>query len=136
MGVMDPAVQRTAHCSCGQLRIVCDGEPVRASVCHCLACQRRTGSVFGAQVRYAADRVQTEGNATAYGRRADSGSMVTFSFCPVCGTTLFWELEGQPGVIAVALGTFAEPGFGEPRFSVYESRRHPWVEISAPVEKN
>ena len=83
-----------------------------------------------------ADRVQTEGNATAYGRRADSGSMVTFSFCPVCGTTLFWELEGQPGVIAVALGTFAEPGFGEPRFSVYEFRRHPWVEISAPVEKN
>lgn len=136
MGLMDPIVQRTAHCSCGQLRIVCEGEPVRTSVCHCLSCQRRTGSVFGAQVRYPADRVQAAGSATSYSRRADSGSMVTFSFCPVCGTTLFWELESQPGLVAVALGAFADPSFGEPRFSVYESRRHPWVEISATVEKN
>ncbi|HEX9905358.1 MAG TPA: aldehyde-activating protein, partial [Propylenella sp.] len=33
---------RRASCSCGQLSVTCEGEPVRISMCHCLACQRRT----------------------------------------------------------------------------------------------
>ena len=43
---------RKAACCCGQLRAVCQDEPVRISVCHCLDCQRRTGSAFGFQARY------------------------------------------------------------------------------------
>jgi hypothetical protein len=38
---------RTASCSCGQLQIICEGEPIRRAVCHCLASQRRTGSLRG-----------------------------------------------------------------------------------------
>ena len=30
----------------GQLTASCTGEPVRVSVCHCLDCQKRTGSAF------------------------------------------------------------------------------------------
>ena len=37
---------RTASCSCGQLSIEVDGAPLGVGICHCLACQRRTGSVF------------------------------------------------------------------------------------------
>ena len=39
---------RTASCSCGQLRIQVEGEPRGVGICHCLAGQRRTGSVFAA----------------------------------------------------------------------------------------
>ena len=35
---------RVASCSCGQLRLTCEGEPVRISICHCLECQKRTGN--------------------------------------------------------------------------------------------
>jgi hypothetical protein len=42
----------SACCSCGQLQVTTTGEPVRISVCHCLACQRRTGSAFGVQARF------------------------------------------------------------------------------------
>jgi len=35
---------REATCSCGRLRLTAEGEPVRVSVCHCLGCQRRSGS--------------------------------------------------------------------------------------------
>ena len=48
---------RTASCSCGQLQARVTAEPLRVSVCHCLACQRRTGSVFGAQARFSRDAV-------------------------------------------------------------------------------
>jgi hypothetical protein len=37
---------RIASCSCGQLHLTCTGEPGRVSMCHCLECQKRTGSVF------------------------------------------------------------------------------------------
>jgi hypothetical protein len=39
--------QRFASCTCGRLQLGCHGEPSRVSICHCVDCQRRTGSVFG-----------------------------------------------------------------------------------------
>ncbi len=40
-----------ASCCCGALRALPSTPPVRVSMCHCTACQRRTGSVFGVQAR-------------------------------------------------------------------------------------
>ncbi len=55
---------RHAACACGRLRVSCEGDPVRVSVCHCLECQRRTGSVFGVSARFPKDRVAVEGTST------------------------------------------------------------------------
>jgi hypothetical protein len=118
---------RRAACSCGQLQLTCEGDPVRISMCHCLACQQRTGSVFGVQARFRRDQVTIAGRATRYVRRGDSGKPLTFNFCPACGSTVCWELDSVPGVIAVAVGAFADPAFPPPRHSVYEARRHPWA---------
>ncbi|MGH6929236.1 MAG: GFA family protein, partial [Dongiaceae bacterium] len=74
---------RLASCSCGQLRLTCTGEPVRISLCYCLECQRRTGSVFGMQARFPRAQVAAvEGRATQYVRAGDSGEPITFHFCP------------------------------------------------------
>ena len=103
-------------------------------MCHCLACQRRTGSVFGAQARFPRENVQIQGHATQYVRTAESGNRVTFSFCPECGATVYYQLEGIPDAIAVPIGAFADPSFPAPRISVYEVSRHPWVGMPADVE--
>ena len=126
---------RQACCSCGQLAIEVTGEPVRVSVCHCFACQRRTGSAFGVQARFAQSQCEISGRSSQYVRTGDSGGEITFHFCPVCGTTLHWQLAGVPGFVVIAVGAFADPALFTPRFSVYESRRHPWVRIDAPVER-
>ena len=55
---------RRAACSCGQLHLTIEGEPARISMCHCLACQRRTGAVFGSQSRFRPDQVTVAGKAT------------------------------------------------------------------------
>ena len=44
-------IRRTA-CSCGQLHLTIEGDPSRISTCHCLECQRRTGSVISNQARF------------------------------------------------------------------------------------
>lgn len=126
--------KRIAACSCGQLRVTCTGEPVRLSMCHCLECQKRTGSPFSAQARFKREQVAIEGKATRYERGADSGNRLTFHFCPECGSTLYWTNTGLPDIVTVALGNFADPAFPAPRISVYERHRHPWVAVPTEIE--
>jgi len=125
---------RNAACSCGKLAVSVRGEPVRISVCHCLECQRRTGSAFGAQARFRKADVEITGASTAYRRIADSGNAIRFHFCPTCGSTVYYQAEDQPELVAVTLGAFADPGFPRPRVSVYESRKHPWVGLPDGIE--
>jgi hypothetical protein len=116
-----------ASCSCGQLTAQVTAEPVRVSICHCLACQRRTGSVFGQQARFRREHVSVSGVASEYIRVGDEGSRVKFHFCPSCGSTVYYEPEGMEEYFAIPVGAFAEPGFPAPSVSVYESRMHSWV---------
>lgn len=128
--------ERHASCSCGQLSVVARGEPVRISICHCLACQRRSGSVFAAQARFPQDAVTISGQATEYVRVGDSGGSATFRFCPVCGATVYFSLNVIPGFIAIPVGAFADPQFPAPRVSVYEGRRHAWVSVPDDAERD
>jgi hypothetical protein len=116
-----------AACSCGQLRVSVDGEPVRLSVCHCLACQRRSGSAFAVQARFRADAARIEGEHKEFVRISDKGEQRTFSFCPNCGGTVFYKTENAPDIVAVPVGAFADPSFPAPTVSVWEKRRHGWV---------
>ena len=100
---------RRAACSCGQLHLTIEGEPSRISMCHCLECQRRTGAAISNQARFRRDQVTFAGKSTAWMRTAESGNALTFHFCPTCGSTVYWEGEGFPGYVAVAIGNFADP---------------------------
>jgi hypothetical protein len=94
-------------------------------MCHCLACQARTGSVFGVQARFTREQLKaTDGEATDYVRVGDEGSRITFHFCPRCGATVYYEIDRDPGVVAIPVGAFADPCFPPPTVSVYEARRH------------
>ena len=125
---------RLATCSCGTLRIVTRGDPVRISICHCKACQRRTGNVFGAQARFTGDQVEISGDSSEYIRTADSGNNIILNFCADCGATVYYRLEADPDIVAVPVGAFADPDFPEPTISVYTTRRHHWVSLPENIK--
>jgi hypothetical protein len=125
---------RTASCSCGQLTAQVVGEPVRVSICHCLACQRRTGSVFGEQARFPRGNVTVSGASTEYVRVGDEGSRMKFHFCPTCGSTVYYEADDLDAFLAIPVGAFADPDFPAPRVSVYEARKHRWVTVPPEAE--
>lgn len=125
---------RQASCSCGAVRVSARGEPVRISICHCLACQRRTGSVFAAQARFARTEVSIDGLARDYVRIGDSGDAMRFRFCSHCGATVCYSLDADPDLIAIPVGAFADPDFPPPQVSVYEARRHAWVGLPDGIE--
>jgi hypothetical protein len=95
-----------AACVCGQLTVSCSGDPAQVSLCHCLACQRRTGSTYGIAAFYPRENVRMAGDATEYTRQSDSGYPVTFYFCPHCGSTVYpvvnpksWRSPWAPSLI-------------------------------------
>ena len=129
---------RRAACNCGQLHLVCEGEPARVSMCHCLECQRRTGAVFGNQAWFERRQVTSvSGTSTQFRRSADSGKSSHLPVLP--GLRLDRLLGGGSisGLIAVAVGSFADPAFAAPKHSVWERRRHHWVEAlcDMPIQR-
>ena len=87
---------RRAACSCGQLQVTIEGDPSRIALCHCLACQSRTGAVISNQARFRRDQVTISGKSTEWMRTAESGNAMTYHFFPTCGSTVYWENEGFP----------------------------------------
>lgn len=121
---------RSASCRCGQLKATVTGDPVRMSVCHCLNCKKRSGSAFAAQARWPDEQVAIEGQSNTFALVSDSGNRATFHFCPECGSDVYYEINGKfDGQVAIPLGAFDDPYFFTPDYSVWEPRKHDWVEI-------
>lgn len=131
---MSNSNEREAACACGKLRIRLAGAPQIVSSCHCLACQRRTGAIFGSTSFFGKSQiVSTEGDRRAFHRQGDSGTWLAFQFCPTCGSTVFWESEGLPDMVSVAVGAFADPGFPAPVRTVWTTTKHGWLPFPANI---
>ena len=59
-------------------------------------------------------------------RSCDSGG-ATYHFCPVCGTTVYWDIAAAPDVIGIAIGTLTDQTFPPPMISGFEAYGHPWA---------
>ena len=126
---------RTASCRCGQLRATVTGDPVRVSACHCLNCKKRSGSAFAVQARWPSAQVQIEGTSKTVVKVADSGNRATFHFCADCGSDVYYAIDGKfDDLVAIPLGAFDDPYFATPGFSVWEERKHDWVELVGDLE--
>ena len=125
---------REARCACGQLRLSVEAEPDFVSLCHCLECQRRSGSPFGVGAYYPSGRVRIVGSHKSFTRPAAAGRRITNHFCPECGSNVFWEASARAGLYGIAVGSFGDPAFPPPNRSVFEATKHPWVGIDLDIE--
>jgi len=126
-------MNRMAECQCGAFRVETGAEPSAVVVCSCRACQRRSGSVFGAGAYFAKDELRITGESREYVRPADSGKPFHEFFCPSCGSTLYWFSGRDPERIGIAVGAFADPHFPSPSRSVFDETKHDWVRFGDQV---
>ena len=124
-------MEREAQCQCGAVKLIATGDPAGVVACHCLACQRRTGSVFGVGAYFLAGQVTIAGLTREYVRPTDAGNTFHTHFCLTCGTTTHWQTSRHPGQVGIAVGAFAEPSFPTPVRSVWEQSRHGWLDLPA-----
>ena len=121
---------RRATCRCGQFAVDCAGEPVRVSVCHCLDCQRRSGSAFAAQARFSEAAVTVTGVPRTWRTVRESGRSAEFSFCDTCGSTLYRKSSGHQDGVAVMIGGVDSDEIlhaSKPQVEIYTSNRPNWV---------
>jgi hypothetical protein len=128
-------MERVAECHCGALKAIASGEPEWVYVCHCKACQRRTGAVVHSGSRWLKTRVRIDGEDKIYARMADSGFEIRFHFCPNCGSNVYWEGDRAPEYYGITVGSFADPGFPAPTFSVWEEAMHPWLGLPQDTDR-
>ncbi|HXQ52542.1 MAG TPA: GFA family protein [Stellaceae bacterium] len=128
------AIERTAQCHCGALRVIASGDPGFVNLCHCQACQRRTGAVVHSGAYYPKAQVRIEGASKVYVRTAAEGRKLRFHFCPECGSNVYWDADLRPDFWGIAVGAFADPNFPAPTASVWEESKHGWVAVPPGVQ--
>jgi hypothetical protein len=122
-------------CSCGAVRYRLASEPLFTHCCHCLNCQRQTGSAFVINLLIEADRVELlAGEPKPVDVPRDDGSAQRIYRCPACEVGLYSEY-GRPEILFVRGGTLAEPSRVRPDVHIYTRSKLPWVTLpeSAPA---
>ena len=126
-------MERRAQCQCGALSVIAEGEPESVVMCHCKACQRRTGSIAGVVAYYPHAQLRITGSAKRFVRTAESGAPLTNYFCDLCGSTLYVESARHPTGYGIAVGAFADARFPPPQRSVWDESRHSWMNGPAGI---
>lgn len=123
-----------AECQCGQLTVELPRTTPAVVVCHCIDCQRRSGSPFGVLAYYPGDQLTILGDAKRFERPTATGGVFETYFCSSCGSTVYAKTEKHPNLIGIAVGTIAEPHFQSPVRSVWEQSMHHWIKLPPEVE--
>ena len=120
-------------CACGEVRYRLTSEPLVVHCCHCLNCQRQTGSAFVINILIERDRVElSAGEPRAGDVPRDDGSAQRVYRCPSCEVALFSEY-GRRDVWFVRAGTLDEPSAVAPDVHIYTRSKLPWVQLPADV---
>jgi hypothetical protein len=123
------SAEATGGCACGEVRYRLGSEPLFVHCCHCLNCQRQTGSAFVINVLIEADRVEVlAGEPVPVDAPRDDGSAQRVFRCPTCQVAVFSEY-GRPEVLFVRAGTLDDPSQVEPDVHIFTRSKVPWVEL-------
>jgi len=131
----DSACTRAGRCACGAVTFTADCANVLLSAhCHCLDCQKATGSAFATVVGLPREAIEVTGadNLRSWTVTGRSGE-VTREFCVTCGAPMFSESTGGPGIRFVKAGAFDEAGWIEPAIECWTSREQPWARIPTSI---
>jgi hypothetical protein len=124
---------REGGCACGALRYRLASEPMFVHCCHCLNCQRQTGSAFVINLLIEADRVELlAGEPQPVDVPRDDGSVQWIYRCPDCQVAVFSEY-GRPEVRFVRAGTLDDPASVAPDVHIFTRSKLPWVELPGSV---
>jgi hypothetical protein len=127
------SAQREGGCACGEVRYRLTADPLFTHCCHCLNCQRQTGSAFVINLLIEADRVEVvAGEPHAVDVPRDDGSAQRIHRCPACEVAVFSEYT-RPEVLFVRAGTLDDPSSVAPDVHIYTRSKVPWVELPESV---
>jgi hypothetical protein len=128
----------TGGCLCGAVRYTSDAEPAFVAVCHCVTCQKYTGSAYSINVGLPGESVTITGSshATYEDRSGSSGKPFLRTFCSRCGSPISGRGDAYSGLIFLKAGTLDDPSQVKPAIHIWCSEKLPWVVIEDGAGQN
>src|SRR5215471_12748081 len=128
---MSPTLE--GECACKRVRYRLGANPMFVHCCHCLNCQRQTGSAFVINILIENDHVQLlRDEPVAVEVPRDDGSRQRIMRCPGCQVAL-WSYYTRPQVAFVRAGTLDVPSLVRPDVNIYTRSKVPWVTLPPSV---
>lgn len=120
-------------CACGSVRYRLRDEPLFVHCCHCLNCQRQTGSAFVINVLIETDNVDlVAGEPQAVDVPRDDGSVQRIYRCPDCRVAVYSQYT-WPLLRFVRAGTLDKPSSVSPDVHIFTRSKLPWVALPPDV---
>jgi hypothetical protein len=124
---------REGGCACGAVRYRLASEPLFVHCCHCLNCQRQTGSAFVVNLLIEADRVELlAGEPQPVDVPRDDGCAQRVFRCRTCRVAVFSEYT-RPEIRFVRGGTLDAPRDVAPDVHIYTRSKVDWVVLPESV---
>jgi hypothetical protein len=115
-------------CLCGGVRFEVVEPLVSAGYCHCMRCQRRTGTAASASARIAPGSLRVvAGDELIKAYEPPDGFAKLF--CSACGSALWSRHPTDPEVISVRLGAFDEDPGIRPSYRQFVAYAAAWEPI-------
>jgi hypothetical protein len=123
------SVTREGGCSCGAVRYRLTSGPLIVHCCHCLNCQRQTGSAFVINLLIETDRVELlADDPEPVEVPRDDGSMQRIFRCPTCRIAVYSEYT-WPEIKFVRAGTLDDPSSVTPDVHIFTKSKLGWVTL-------
>jgi len=124
-------------CLCGQVRYHADADPVMQVICHCVSCQRNTGSGFSINLAVPADSliVTGESHRTYLDRSGSSGKTFERHFCGACGSPIFGRGEAYGALSFVKAGTLDDHSWLDPALHIWCAEKMACIQIPAAANQ-
>jgi hypothetical protein len=125
----DPIV-RHGRCLCGQAQITLVGEPNRVTLCHCVNCQKTSGSAFSVIAVVPIGNATVTGEVGVFIDRAESGNEFERCFCPHCGSPIESRsaLLASRGVTILKASLFDDTTWLRPESQIWCVSEQAWLE--------
>lgn len=124
-------IEAKGTCFCGDVCFTVEVDPLKVAICHCLDCQRVSGSAFRHTVFGNKTTLKFQsGNVTAFDKVGDSGNTRRQLFCATCGTNIgSVPPEGDPTLFAsIRVPILDVKDQLPPRVSVWNTSHVDWLD--------
>src|SRR5262245_25396083 len=97
--------------------------------CHCLLCQRQTGSAFAINALIESDRMEVRGEPMPISMPTETGRPHDIYRCGACQVAVWSDYGRRKVVRFIRVATLDEPHAIAPDVHIYVRSKVPWVKI-------
>ena len=125
---------KSGGCLCGAVKYEFDKPNlISAHHCHCIDCQKSTGSGKATILMLPSQAIQMEGELKFHTTKTASGRNMSRGFCGECGSPVLSFIKEMPGMRFIKAGSLNDASWLKIDSNFYSSSAHAWSPIDEEI---